>query len=125
MEVKFRRKIERALRRLHWQWEPYKSIKNKAKVGPTAWQCCKCLKICYSGKSESTFKNLKKKYKNVEKASIYIDHIIPVDDTNVGFIDWNTYIQRLFTPEENYQPLCKECHEIKSEKENKERRKRK
>ena len=30
------------------------------------------------------------------------------------FIDWNTFVERLFCPASNLQMLCKECHQIKT-----------
>jgi hypothetical protein len=50
------------------------------------------------------------------------DHIDPVVDPATGFIDWNTYINRLFCDVLNYQILCKSCHLSKSTVENEERR---
>lgn len=38
------------------------------------------------------------------------DHKTPVVDPNVGFVDWNTFIERLFCEEEGFQILCWECH---------------
>lgn len=48
---------------------------------------------------------------------VEVDHISPVVDPSVGFIDWNTFISRLFSGKENYQVLCKSCHKDKSNKE--------
>lgn len=45
---------------------------------------------------------------------IQLDHKIPVIDEEIGFVDWNTYIDRLFCEEENFQVLCKPCHEAKT-----------
>ena len=47
------------------------------------------------------------------------DHIDPVVDPTVGFVDWNTYIKRLFIEKEGYQILCSECHNKKSAEEKK------
>ena len=54
---------------------------------------------------------------------VEVDHIDPVVDPKVGFVDWNTYIPRLFSPKENYQLLCKACHLVKSNKEKKKGKK--
>lgn len=48
-----------------------------------------------------------------------VDHIIPVVDPGQGFVDWNTYIPRMFCPKENLQLLCTKCHDIKTLKETK------
>jgi len=50
-----------------------------------------------------------------------VDHIEPVVGVK-GFVDWNTYIARLFPEESGYQVLCKPCHQVKSQGENKIRR---
>ena len=52
-----------------------------------------------------------------KKLQIYVDHIVPVVDLELGFIDWNTYISRLFTTVDNLQVLCKKCHDEKTSKE--------
>jgi 5-methylcytosine-specific restriction endonuclease McrA len=46
---------------------------------------------------------------------LQVDHIIPIGK----FIDWNTYIERLFCPVSNLMALCKECHETKTKSEKK------
>ena len=52
---------------------------------------------------------------------IFADHIHPVVDVKKGFVDWNTYIKRMF--EGDLQPLCAICHKLKSKKEGEARRK--
>lgn len=49
--------------------------------------------------------------------NIAVDHIAPVVDPKVGFVDWNTFIDRLFCTEDNLQALCTECHSTKTKKE--------
>lgn len=55
-------------------------------------------------------------------ADVQIDHKIPVTDTTKGFVDWNEFIGRLFCNRENLQCLCKGCHRLKTNAENKERK---
>lgn len=50
-----------------------------------------------------------------------VDHIEPVIDTDTGFVDWNTYIGRVFCKRQNLQVVCNDCHQAKT---NKEREKR-
>ena len=52
---------------------------------------------------------------------VQVDHIEPVVSPLTGFIDWNTFVARMFCPITNLQVLCKECHKVKSDKEKKER----
>jgi hypothetical protein len=59
---------------------------------------------------------------------IAVDHIIPVVDPMVGWVDIGTYAERLYCVVENLQVLCnyaglrdgkKSCHKIKSAEERK------
>ena len=59
--------------------------------------------------------------------NIEVDHSIPVIDPLVGFVDWNTFIERLFCNIENLSVLCDPCHTAKTNAEKSiavERRKR-
>jgi len=49
--------------------------------------------------------------------NIQVDHIEPVVDPNMGFKDWNTFIDRLFCDVANLAVLCKSCHEKKTNEE--------
>lgn len=53
-----------------------------------------------------------------------VDHIDPVVCPDTGFIDWNTYIERMFLEEEGYQVLCWSCHHAKTNDERKRRKKK-
>ncbi len=54
----------------------------------------------------------KKRIKN-----IVADHIHPVIDPAVGFVDWNTAIKRMYVELDGFQALCHECHTIKTQEE--------
>ncbi len=43
-----------------------------------------------------------------------VDHINPVIDPQIGFIDWDTYISRIYCEKEGFQILCSSCHTIKT-----------
>lgn len=115
---RFKNRIIGVLRKLTWSWEPYRLKKESAKVDSATYQCEKCGKYCYTGKSHTNFLQLQQKYDNIVMEGIDIDHIEPVIDPNVGFIDWNTYMDRLFCEEDGLQALCKDCHKIKTKEEN-------
>lgn len=53
---------------------------------------------------------------------VAIDHIQPVVDAKVGFVDWNTFIERMFCTVDNLQVLCSNCHDIKTAKEKTQRK---
>lgn len=54
---------------------------------------------------------------------VTVDHIIPVIDTQKGFVDWNTFIDRLFCPVQNLQCISKVEHAKKTKEEAKQRKK--
>lgn len=55
---------------------------------------------------------------------IQVDHIEPVVDPIVGFVNWDTFIDRLFCPKENLQVLCHNCHKEKTKLEKEQRKKK-
>ena len=50
---------------------------------------------------------------------VEVDHISPVVSVEEGFIDYNTFIERLFCTKENLQVLCIPCHRLKTKQEKK------
>lgn len=99
----FRDWMKNCLRRLFFKfWERTKAIQ-MARVDRGLYKCADCKQI-------SKIKGM------------HIDHISPVVDPKVGFIDWDVYIKRLFCSSDNLQLLCKPCHGKKTEKERLERK---
>lgn len=94
------------LRRLSFKWKPRGEVLKAARISRGVYEC----NIC------------KGQFGNKE---IVMDHIDPVVDVKHGWVDWNTFIESLFCYEEGWQVICKSCHDIKTEKENKERLKAK
>ena len=60
-----------------------------------------------------------KLFKGVDVA---VDHIDPVVDPKTGFIDWDTYVDRMFCEADGFQVLCHTCHGIKTANEREERK---
>lgn len=102
----FQAKLISELRRISYRWEPRKRVMRDARVARGDYEC----KICGPGQT----------YKRKE---FDMDHVLPVVDPNDGFIDWNTFIERLFCGDDGFQILCKACHKIKTQNENTQRRK--
>lgn len=48
---------------------------------------------------------------------VQVDHILPVVDPATGFTTWDEYIERMYCSKENFQILCKSCHQIKTQQE--------
>lgn len=51
------------------------------------------------------------------------DHIKPVVGLE-GFVDWNTFITRLFVEDDGFQTLCEACHNQKTNNEREARKNR-
>lgn len=54
-----------------------------------------------------------------------MDHINPIVNTEDGFVDWNTYINNALCDITNYSAKCHECHQIKTQSEQKQRKTKK
>lgn len=55
---------------------------------------------------------------------VQVDHKKPVVHPKDGFVDWDTFINRLYVEKSNLQVLCKPCHEVKSKSERAKRGKK-
>lgn len=89
------------------RWAPIPRVLAKAKVTRGIYHCAECqqdvpLTIRVDGK----------RTKNV-----HVDHINPIVDPAVGFVNWDTLIKRMFVEEDELQVLCHECHEKKTNEE--------
>ncbi len=103
--------LKQKLRRISFQWPHRKTALKNARVSRGKYECSICkeedIDVLYGPKE------------------IVLDHIDPVVDPFDGWIDWNNYIIRLFSPEDNWQVVCKHHHEIKTAIENEVRREEK
>lgn len=114
-DARFRSFVTSALRAASRRWPPkYKALKEafvgrkeNKKTGKLAmhYKCAKCKKLFVA-------------------ADVQVDHILPVVDPKVGFIGWDSFIDRIFCEIENLQVLCKPCHKVKTEEEKAERKKK-
>ncbi len=101
--------IKSALRGARWA-PRYECIK-RAKVGYGLYKCDLCGTV--GPPTLPPEEGKKSRIKNIAA-----DHIDPVVDPNVGFVDWNTFIERLFVELPGWQALCHKCHSIKTREEN-------
>lgn len=86
------------------EWKPDGYIKSALR---RIWRWSKKRRECLKAKVCVTCGKTKKK--------LFADHISPVVDPLVGFVDWNMYIDRMFNGE--LQSLCEKCHKAKSKEE--------
>ncbi len=90
------------------RWPPKYQTLNEAKTEK---------KINSATKRLAQHYKCKKCKKDFPAKMVQVDHIKPVVDPKVGFVDWNTFIDRLFCERNNLQVLCKACHDLKTKKE--------
>jgi len=55
---------------------------------------------------------------------VQVDHLDAVVCPEQGFVDWDTYIKRMYVAADGLQVLCKPCHLKKSNEERKQRKKK-
>lgn len=61
--------------------------------------------------------------KHTPSYKIEVDHIDPIVpiNTTLEAMSWDTVVDRVFCDANNLNPICKECHKIKTKQERKER----
>lgn len=101
-DPRFKSFLMSALRQQSRYWFPKKQCLTRAKVGRGKYQCASCPAI-------------------VGPKEIKADHITPVIPIE-GFDNWSEVIKRIFCGADGYQALCKKCHDIKTKKENDQRK---
>ena len=115
-EARYTTFIRSALRAAFRRWPPkFEVLRNaftERKLNPKSGKMAKHYRCASCGK-EFPLKE------------VQVDHIKPIVDPKKGFVDWNTFIERLYCEAKNLQVLCKDvCHKAKSTSE-RARRKRK
>ncbi len=88
------------LRRISYQFPERKEVLANARVSRGKYTCAIC------------------KGSNFGPKEIQLDHILPVISPHDGFVDWNTYIERLFCSADGWQVCCRVCHGYKTTQEN-------
>jgi 5-methylcytosine-specific restriction endonuclease McrA len=51
------------------------------------------------------------------KGQLVADHVDPVVCPEQGFVNWDTYIARMFCEAEGFQAVCVPCHDAKTSRE--------
>lgn len=91
-------RIKGCLRKAFMMSELRKQVLLKLRIAPNRFICTSC-KV------------------SLDRNSVQVDHISPVSKVDTGFIDWNTYLSRLFCSIDNLTTLCKPCHKLKTKEE--------
>lgn len=106
-KAKFRSFIRGNLRRVSQKWAPIQTTLAKARVERGFYLCACCKEIV-----PATTKVDGKRVKNV-----HVDHIEPVIDPAIGWVSWDSLIERMFVEEDALQVLCDSCHTKKTNNE--------
>ena len=113
-EARHKSFIISALRGAHSKWGVKADVKKSARVSTGRYLCAGCGTV-----GPATLPPLRGQSRRRNNAAV--DHINPVVNPSQGFIDWNTYITRMFLEEDGYQILCYVCHGTKTRDEREER----
>lgn len=106
-EARYRSFIISLLRQGSRRWAPIQQVKKEANVSRGIYLCAGCQQ-----EVPLTVKEGRKR-----KQNIFVDHIDPIVDPEVGFTSWDDYVERMFCEKEKLQLLCKDCHDVKSTEE--------
>ncbi len=118
-EARFKSFIRGGLRSISMRWPPKNKVYLASRRARGVYEC-----NGYAGReahevpvSLPPLVGNKRRINNV-----LVDHIHPVVDPRSGWVDWNTFIDRLFLEADGYQVLCKECHDLKTKHEREARK---
>nr|BDD47185.1 hypothetical protein 3 [bacterium] len=114
-EARFRSFITSQLRKATYKWPPKNEALRRAKIKRGVYRCNACKQEVPTSVKE----------KGKRKQNVFVDHINPVIDPKKGFTTWDTFIERLFCEIENFQVLCRKCHDEKTKGEREVANKRK
>lgn len=106
-QARFNSFIKSGLRKLSMKWGPINQCKKDARVSRGVYRCAIC------GKDVPC--SIKEKGKR--KQNVFVDHIVPIISPEMGFESWDTTISRMFCEKENLQLVCRSCHTLKTQEE--------
>ena len=107
-ESKFRSFIRGNLRRTSQRWPPIPNALKNARVERGFYLCNGCKEIV-----PATIKD--EKGRRIKNA--VVDHIDPIIDPSVGWVSYESLIERMFVEEDKLQVLCHSCHTKKTNEE--------
>lgn len=88
------------------KWPPRNNVMKKARADRGIYLCAG-----YHAKPHLVKRSIGR------MVNVFVDHIQPIINPEVGFTTWDDLITRMFCEEDNLQVLCKDCHDRKSKDE--------
>ncbi len=107
-EARFTSFIKGNIRRFSMKWPPIQECLKNARVERGLYLCAGCKEHVPASKKDDNGKRIK---------NVHVDHIEPVIDPHVGWVSWDSVIERMFVEPEGLQLLCHDCHKVKSDNE--------
>lgn len=106
-EAKYRSFIKGNLRRTTMKWAPIGQCLSAARTRRGFYECAGCKEEVPNTVKEG----------RVRKKNVHVDHIESIIDPAVGWVSWDSTIERMFCELDNLQVLCTKCHDVKSNEE--------
>ena len=119
-ESRYHSFVKGALRSASNRWPPKYEVRKEAWVSRGRYRCAGYRKKAHI--VPATIRNPSGTGRGV--ANVFVDHILPVVDPALGFVNWDVLIERLFCEKGGLQVLCKECHDLKTTEERVQRKKK-
>jgi len=108
--ARWRSFVRGGLRSISMRWPPKSEVKKRARVARGVYRC-----RGYKRTGHNVPVTLPPKPGNKRRINnAVVDHINPVIDPAVGFVSWDSLIDRLFCEADGLQVLCAECHKAKT-----------
>lgn len=121
--ARFKSFIISAIRQATHRWGPRSEALKRARVSRGEYVCAACGKHM-GATTWRTYKTGARKGKPKKVKDAIVDHIEPVVDPLVGFVDWNTFIERMFVEVDGFRVICHDCHEQCTKEQNELRKKK-
>jgi hypothetical protein len=106
-EARYRSFVKGNLRRASMRWAPISQCLKEARIRRGWYLCAEC--------KEEIPASIIINRKRVKNA--IVDHIKPIIDPAVGWVSWDSTIERMFCELDNLQCVCHACHQIKCQEE--------
>lgn len=113
--ARFQSFIKGALRAASTRWGPKWEVKKAARKARGIYECAGYNRPPHNVPATLPPKEGKKR--RIDNA--IVDHIVPIVDPAVGFVNWDQIIERMFCEADGLQVLCHECHTAKTTDERK------
>lgn len=101
--ARFNAFIKSALRTASMRWPPRNDVLKRSRVERGKYRCAG-----YQVRPHIVTKSL------AGKNNVFVDHIDPIVNPEVGFISWDELIADMFCEADNLQILCGDCHDRKT-----------